>query len=194
MSASPPRPPRRGYARTGWPSSSSLLVPAFDTKVAGDIDEPAEAEHGVRQHATKIVSGLLRLALQQPVDRREEVVDVVEDVGEPRAHELRDDRDITFGDRFDDVRVEDVVDLVERAIHRLERIDLRRHCRTTRKKDGGSGRDRKAQCGGHLPAPAAALSNRNCPISFSSTTADWVLPILAPSPSIFGSPPTSRPT
>ena len=45
----------------------------------------------------------------------------------------------------------------------------------------------------HLPPSLPALSNMNWPINFSSTTADCVLAIVAPSASMTASPPASRP-
>src|SRR6185312_515272 len=60
-----------------------------------------------------------------------------------------------------------------------------------------------AGAGGGVAAPAGALAaagdscallKRNCPISFSSTTADWVIVIRSPVFSFCSSPPASSPT
>ncbi len=179
---------------------AEILVAALDADHRREVEDPADAERGVEQHPAEVVAELVELALQQAVDRRDEVLDVVEDVRDARADELRHDVDVGLRHRLHDGRVDGVVNLVERPVHRLERVDARRRGRAAGKQRDGHGERRARQrCAAAdqrsvtSRLPLAALSNRNWPISFSRTTADCVLASFPPSASIFVSPPASSP-
>src|SRR4030095_1984051 len=130
-------------------------------------------------------------------DRGKQVVDVAEEVVDRVADRRRHVFVVRLGHWTDERPIDRLVHLEHRSVPRLEGVGLRhraRRGRTTgyRQRAGGKGaRATERSC--HLVPPCDALSKRNCPMSFSSTTADCVLATRPPSASITVSPPESRP-
>ena len=101
---------------------TEVLLVARQAHVGGDVDEAAHADGGIDHHAADIRAEAGDLDLQQVVDRRIHIIDVVEEVGYALIHGLGDDRLVALGDGLDEGVVEVRVELVHPPVVRLEGI------------------------------------------------------------------------
>src|SRR5690606_32370710 len=87
-----------------------ILAAVGDLRVAGRIEEAADAERAVDQETAQRLPGFLRLALQQRVQCAERLAQVVEEVADAEPRRARYRGHVRFRQRLGDGAVDRVVE------------------------------------------------------------------------------------
>ena len=110
--------PSSGSIRNGpgptpqWPSVCPKSSSCFSRpEAAGDVEEAEDAHGAVDEDAADVGCRARHLELQQVVDRRGDVAEVAEEVGDATAHRRRHDCAVALGDRLGDRLVHGIVEL-----------------------------------------------------------------------------------
>jgi len=102
-----------------WPKS---IVVALDAGLGGDVEQAAQAEHGVDAETHQVLAGFLGAQLEQRIEGRPQVAQVGEEIVHTGAHWLWGDLHIGRGHRPDHRRVDRVVEAVYATVEGLQRI------------------------------------------------------------------------
>ena len=101
---------------------TEVLVVFLQTQRRSRVEQPTDAQGAVDQEPTHIAEPICRFTLQELVHNGQRVGEVAEEIRHPGAHECRCDGHIALGHRSQHVRVGRIVELVDAAVDRLQRI------------------------------------------------------------------------
>ena len=95
---------------------------ALDAGLAGDVEQAAQAEDRIHREPHYGVVGAFGLALQRVVHEGPDIAEVGEEIAHAIAGQTRSDVAVDRGHRLQDGTVQAVVERVDAAVERLERV------------------------------------------------------------------------
>ena len=138
---------------------AEIIVVIGDAELAGDIDQPADADGGIDHDAAEGVGGLVAIALQHVIGQHHRRIQVGEGIVDAVAHRLGHRVAIDFGDRAGDgmvqldVEIEDVAIGLFPGIILGQRLRAGRAARAQGKAQGQrrNARERRVSCPYQIP-------------------------------------------
>ena len=101
---------------------AKILGVALDVHLGGDINHPTDANQGVENHARDVVCDRTAIQLERAIDGGPDIFQIAKHI----ANALADPRRCAFavqgGHRFDQRRVEGIVQAKHAPVERLQRV------------------------------------------------------------------------